>query len=345
MADHARFTPSPAHLERILRLIQRYYPHRSLSQCRDALAAMYGHDRWDVLLVTIDGSETAGVFDEDAAPEVVAARFQHHYDKALAGLAGVTDESMLTAQELDQELFAVDRDSISRRYDPAYNEKRIQRARAAWSLAYARQAILEIRPTARESAAVPPNRDDIDLSYRIDLLPRALKSWLAHHRPLLRTWGERIGQMEVRQHRATDLLDFSYCWGEACLECAAEIPKPLQLYPIALGAKWFAWLTCSRMPPLRSVFAVLHSERSSNEERKRAGSVISEALHEEEARFILAQPREDFRSHSLSAREQHIHAGYALVRRWMSEAATRNTVRDIMSRSVLPALAPAVPGG
>lgn len=345
MDDHARFTPSPAHLERILRLLQHYYPKRSLLECRHAVASMYGHDDWDALHCSIQSAGAASRFDEDVPPEIVGARFQHQYDMALAALAGITDESMLAAQELDQELFAVDRDSISRRYHPAFNEKRIERARTACSLAYARQALLEIRPTARESASIPPDRDDIELSYRIDLLPRALKSWLAHHRPLLRAWGERIGQMEVRQHCGTELLNFSFRWGEACLDCAAEIPKPLQLYPIALGAKWFAWIACSRMPRLKEAFAALHAKTSSEDQRRRASGAISEALHEEEARFILAQPREDFRSHSPSAREQHIHAGYALVRRWMSEAATRSTVRDIMSRSVLPVLAPAIPGG
>ena len=345
MDDHARFTPNPAHLERVFRLLQHYYPKRSPLECRLALARMYGHEDWEALQAVIRYAGAASAFDEDVAPEIVGARFQQQYDMVLAILAGISDESMLAAQTLDQEVFAVDRESISKRYHPAFNEKRLERARCAHALAYARQTVLEIRPTAKASPDVPPDRDDIDLSYRVDLLPRGLMSWLAHHRPLLRSWGERIGQMEVHQHVGTSLLKFAHAWGEACLDCAVEIPKPLQLYPIVLSAKWFAWIACSRMPRLQSAFAVLHADASSDEQRARASAVIAEATLEEEARFILTQPREDFRSHSASAREQHIHAGYALVRCWMNEAATRSTVRGIMSRSVLPVLSPAMPAG
>jgi hypothetical protein len=344
VAGDARFIPSPAHLERVLHLLQQYYPRQETSVCRLALARMFGHEGWGELQSAMREGGTSPC-DEDLPREAVAARYQQQLDSVLALLAGITDESMLAAQALDQEIFAVDRDAIGKRYHPAFNEKRLERARLARRLAYARQAILDIRPTARDSATIAPDRDDIDLSYRVDLLPRALESWLAHHRPLLRAWGERIGEMKVRQHAGIDLLDFSYCWGEACLDGPAEIPKPLQLYPIALSAKWFAWITCARIPRLEGAFAVLRSGRSREEERRRADRLITDALQEEEARFILAQPREDFRTHSASAREQHIHAGFALVRRWMSEAASRSTVREIMSRGIAPSLSPAIPGG
>jgi len=343
--ERARFTPVPAHAERILDLLRRYYPGQTEETCHQALAAMYGHGSWSALEAAARQAESGSAYDDDIEIEVVGARFQQQLDVVLARLGGISDEAMVAAQELDQEVFAVDRDSISRRYRPEFNGKRIARARYAFGLAYARQVVLQVRPTARESLPIPADRDDVDPSYRIDLLPRALKSWLAHHRPLLRAWGERIGAMEVRQHAPTDLLDLSFAWGEACLDAPAEIPKPLQLYPIALGARWFAYVVCSRMPRLQGAFAVLGTERSTAEARQRASALISEAMQEEEARFILAQPREDFRTHSASARERHIHAGYALVRRWMDEAATRSTVRGIMSRGVAPALAPAIPSG
>ena len=344
VAGEARFIPSPAHLERVLSLLQHYYPRQEAHRCRLAVARMYGHEGWSELQSAMSEGSTSPC-DDGLPRETVAARYQQQLDNVLAVLAGVTDESMIAAQALDQEVFTVDRDAIGKRYHPAFNEKRLERARLALQLAYARQAVLDIRPTARERAAIAPDRDDIDLSYRVDLLPRALKSWLAHHRPLLRTWGERIGEMTVRQHAGVDLLNFSFCWGEACLDCPAEIPKPLQLYPIALSAKWFAWVTCARIPRLEGAFAVLRAERSREEERQRADRLITDALQEEEVRFILAQPCEDFRTHSVSAREQHIHAGFAMVRRWMSEAASRSTVRDIMSRGIAPALSPAIPGG
>jgi hypothetical protein len=343
--DIARFTPHLPHAERVLHLLQGYYRERTTEECRNALAIMYGHEHWDALETVMHGAETATAFDEDVGIHVVGARFQQQYDAVLTRLAGITDESMVAAQALDQEVFAVDAASINRRYRPEFNEKRLERARFARSLAYARQVVLQIRPSAKESAVIPPDRDDVNLSYRIDLVPRALNSWLAHHRPLLRPWGERIGAMEVRQHATTDLLNLSYTWGEACLDAPAEIPKPLQLYPIVLSAKWYAWVACSRMLRLQGAFAVLRMEQAAEAERRRASTAIAEAMQEEEARFILAQPREDFRSHSASAREQHIHAGYALVRRWMDEAATRRTVRHIMSRSDFPAFSPAASGG
>jgi hypothetical protein len=341
----ATFTPSPAHLERTLRSLQHYYPKRTPAECREALARMYGHPDWESLQFGVQGGDGPSTFDEDVPPEIVGARFQQHYDMVLAGLAGITDEAMLAAQQLDQEVLATDPDSISQRYHPAFNEKRLERARYAWNLSYARHAILELRPTAREAVDIPKDRDDIELSFRVDLLPRALRTWLAHHRPLLMEWGERIGQIAVRQHAATDLLVFSYHWGEVCLDCAVDIPKPLQIYPIALCAKWFAWIACSRAPHLQRALSVLGASSAAEADRKRASKLVNDTLRDEEARFILAQPREDFRSHSPSAREQHINAGYAIVRRYMSEAASESTVKEIMTRTFWPALSPAMRGG
>ena len=344
-AQPESFIPTAGRLDRALRSLQEYYPARTVHDCRHALARMYGHADWDELQSAMQAAGSASPVDDDVPREVVGARFQLQYDAILASLAGVTDQAMLAAQDLDQELLGAGCESISRRYDPVFNEKRLRRARYAWTLLYARHVILQVRATAGQEAHIPENRDDIDFSFRVDLLPRALESWLAHHRPLLRHWGERIGRIEVQQHAATDLLRFSYSWGEACLECSVEIPKPLQIYPVALSARWFGWVACSRMPRLQGAFAALRSDASAADERGRASTLISEAISEEEARFILAQPREDFRSHSASAREQHIHAGYALVRRWVSESATRNTVREIMTREVWSPLSPAMPGG
>ena len=341
----AGFTPPLAHADRTVRLLQRYYPQRTFAECSVALARMYGHADWEDLNRAIQGGGAASAFDEAVPPEVVGARFQQHYDVVLGGLAGVSDESMLAAQALDQEVLSTAPDSISRRYHPDFNEKRLQRARYAWNLSYARHAILEIRPTAREAVDIPQDRDDIELSFRVDLLPRALKAWLSHHRPLLRDWGECIGQIPVRQHAATDLLNFSYRWGEVCLDCTVDIPKPLQIYPVALCAKWFAWITCSRAPDLQRALVLLGASSAADGRRKRAEKLVTDTIRDEEARFILAQPREDFRSHSPSAREQHINAGYAIVRRAMSDAASESTVKEIMTRTFWPALSPAMRGG
>jgi hypothetical protein len=130
-----------------------------------------------------------------------------------------------------------------------------------------------------------------------------------------------------------------------CLDCTVDIPKPLQIYPVALCAKWFAWITCSRAPDLQRALVLLGASGAADGQRKRAEKLVTDAIRDEEARFLLAQPREDFRSHSPSAREQHINAGYAIVRRAMSDAASKSTVKEIMTRTFWPALSPAMRGG
>ncbi len=344
MTESARFTPTMDQAERIVRLLHNYYSQRTPGECREALARMYGHPDWENLQLAAQSGEATGDFDESAAPEVASARFQQQYDMVLVHLAGMTDDVMLAAQELDQEVLSSGADSISKRYHPAFNHKRLQRARYAWNLAYARHAILEARPTGREAADIPKDRDDIELSFRVDLLPRALKAWLCHHRPVLRDWGAQVGQMRVRQHCATDLLKFSFFWGEFCLQDAVDIPLGLQLYPLALCAKWFAWLTCSKAPHLQSALAMLGASGVDEARRSRAEKTVVDAIHEEEARFILAQPREDFRSYTPSAREQQMKAGYAIVKRCMTDAATECTVKEILTRTVWPTLSPAMPG-
>lgn len=156
--ERARFTPVPAHAERILGMLRRYYPRHTEETCRQALAAMYGHESWSTLEAAAGSTGTGSAYDEEVEIEVVGARFQQQLDVVFARLGGISDEAMVAAQELDQEVFAVDRDSISRRYRPEFNGKRIERARYACGLAYARQVVLQMRPTARESVPIPADR-------------------------------------------------------------------------------------------------------------------------------------------------------------------------------------------
>ncbi|MGE5522500.1 MAG: hypothetical protein ACM3SS_02210, partial [Rhodospirillaceae bacterium] len=204
----------------------------------------------------------------------------------------------------------------------------------------AQQVIAEVRPTGREPLVIPRDDDELELGLRVDLLPRALKSWLAHHRPLLERWSSMMGGLRVRQRCPADLLDFSFAWGELCLLHGTDIPKALQIYPIALCAQWYAWLWCLTAPSLTSHLAVLDDSSADDEQRSRARRTVQAALREEEARFLLAQPREDFRSLSPSAREQQMHAGYAIVRRYMSDAAAERTIKTILAKPSALAASP-----
>jgi hypothetical protein len=324
--------PSIAHAERAAHLMNERYRRRTAAECRHALARMYGHAGWDALCAALAGGAAASAFDEEADDETVAGRRERQRDVALVWLAGVDESAAREARELDAALLTHASHSISQRYDPLYNGKRLERARYAYNLAYAAQVIDEVRPTAREGLDIPRDDDGVELPLRVDLLPRALKSWLCHHRPLLERWAGMIGGMRVRQRCPAELLDFSFAWGELCLQHGVNIPKALQIYPVSLCAQWYAWLACVQSPQLQHDLARLDDERADEGVRFRARAKVRAAIQEEEARFLLMQPREDFRFLSPSARQQQMHAGHAAVKRYMSEAATEHTIKTILAK-------------
>jgi hypothetical protein len=332
--------PTIGHAERVARGLIGRYRKKTLSECQHAVARMYGHASWTLLQSSLAVGAAASRYDEDETSNVVHARRERHRDVTLVWLAGVNEESGRAARSLDQLLLGHGAHTISQRYDPSYNQKRIDRARHAYNIAYAHHVVAELRPTGREPLDIPRNDDEVDLALRVDLLPRALKSWLAHHRPLLDRWGVMLGDMPVRQRCPTELLDFSFAWGELCLLHGADIPKALQVYPIALCAQWYAWLACLAAPSLRKDIAVLESAGADDELRKRSQQAMQQAIREEEERFLLAQPREDLRTLSASARQQQMHAGYAVLRRAMSDAAAEYTIKAILAK---PSLAPLSP--
>ena len=339
--DPAHYTPPTlAHAERLSRGLLDRYRKKTLTECQHAVARMYGHATWTVLESAIADGMNASRYDDDETANVVHTRRERHRDVALVWLAGVNEESARAARSLDQLLLGHGPHRISQRYDPAYNQKRIDRARHAYNIAYAQHVVAELRPTGREPLDIPRNDEEVELAVRVDLLPRALKSWLAHHRPLLERWGAMIGEMRVRQRCPTELLDFSFAWGELCVLHDADVPKALQIYPIALCGQWYAWLSCLSAPSLRRDIAVLESADADEELRKRSQHAMQQAIREEEERFLLAQPREDLRALSASARQQQMRAGYAVLKRAMSDAAAEYTIKTILSKSSLPSLSP-----
>jgi hypothetical protein len=150
----------------------------------------------------------------------------------------------------------------------------------------------------------------------VELLPATLKSWLEHHRPHLERWADMIGELRVQQRGATGLLAFAAAWGEFTLAHGAEIPRGLQVYPGALCARWYAWQRCARssLPPHEAA-------------ADRSPPALHAAIREAEERFLLGQPREDFRALSPSAREQQMRAGHTAVRRCMLDTAARQAAR------------------
>jgi hypothetical protein len=339
----ARYVPAPDHAARIAQRLHGYYRNKNLSDCQAALACMFGHADWRELCVAA-AREPASAHDEAAAPEIVHAREQQQHEAVLVHLGDMTDEAMLDAQRLDQAVLSAASHSIGLRYDAERNRRRIQRARYAREIAYAKHVVRELRPSARAVPAVPADDDEIELVLRVDLLPRALTAWLTHHRPLLERWSAIVGGMRVRQRCATELIDFAFAWGELCLEHNIDVPKALQVYPIALSARWYAWVTCLGSPSLQRELAVLDRQSSPEGAKQRARDLVSQAIREEEARFLLAQPREDFRMLSASAREQQMYAGHAAIRRYMSAAATSHTMKDILSSPAWANLTPAMRG-
>jgi hypothetical protein len=147
----------------------------------------------------------------------------------------------------------------------------------------------------------------------------------------------------VRQRAATDLIRFAFRWGELCLLHATDIPLALQIYPIALCSKWYAWAVAMNRNELKPAFAVLHRHDATADQTESAEKIVDRALHEEEARFILAQPREDFRALSTSAKEQQMRAGYAILRRHMEDASSEDTIRHILAKPFFAAMAHSVP--
>lgn len=343
-ADHTLYTPpAMGHADRVAHHLLGRYRRKSLPECQHAVARMYGHAGWTSLQAAVAAGLSASAFDEDERPEVVEARRVRQRDVALVWLAGVDADTARAAQSLDEDLLSHATHSISQRYDPLYNRKRLDRARYVYNLAYAKQVIAEVRPTSRAAPEIPRNDDEIELGLRVDLLPRALKSWLCHHRPLLERWSGMIGGMRVRQRCPAELLDFSFAWGELCLLHGIDVPKALQVYPIALCAQWYAWLACLESPSLKPDLAVLGEGSADEERRTRAQRAVRAALRYEEDRFMLAQPREDFRTLRPSAREQQMHSGHAAVRRYMSDAAAEQTIKTILSKPDSSLWAAAVP--
>ena len=164
-----------------------------------------------------------------------------------------------------------------------------------------------------------------------------------HQRPLLGSAARELGRQAVRQRAATDLIRFAFRWGELCLFHAMDIPQALQIYPIALCSKWYGWAAATARSDLESAFTMLQQENPTREEAAAAEKLIDRALHEEEARFVLAQPREDFRALSVSAKEQQMRAGYAILRHFMEDAASESTIKHILAKPFFAAMAHSVP--
>lgn len=322
---HLYTPPSTGALQRVVKLLHLYYPRRTLGECRELLALMYGHESWALLETAALCAEPAAC-DEDETEACVQARREHQVRVALAHGAGVTHATACNAERIEKDLAAAGGLSISRRHDPYWRRQRIDRGRHAYDVAYARHAIDEIRPTARDRLSIADDDATLHMSVRVELLPRALVIWLEHQRPRLNGLAERIAALRVRQRSQCDLLNFAFLWGEACVSHPIDIPDALQIYPLALCAKWYGWNACGAGLPEASAGV------RRNEMPRRSPAMALDPTLEHQLTLLRAQPREDVATLSVPARERQMAAGYAVLRQHMMDAASTQPLRHIVSR-------------
>ncbi|MGE5465679.1 MAG: hypothetical protein ACM3RQ_00735 [Methanocella sp.] len=321
------FTPcSTGALERVVRMLNHYYPQRTGTECREALALMYGHESWDMLeTAALCGEPSA--WDEDEPDVSRAARRDHQARIALTHFAGVTEDRAAAAARIEKDLAAAAGLSISRRHDPYWRRLRVDRARYAYSVEYAKQSIDEIRPSARDRYAIPANDQGLHLSIRVELLPRALTAWM-ERRPRFGRLGERIATFHIRQHSQCDLLKFAFAWGEACIAHPAEIPEALQIYPLVLCAKWYGWNACADTAPHTSYTVGGPIAQC----RRPACAAAMDPTLQHQQTLLRAQPREDVAALSAAVRERQLEAGYTLLRQHMQEAAASQPICHFISK-------------
>ncbi|MGE5525703.1 MAG: hypothetical protein ACM3SS_18455, partial [Rhodospirillaceae bacterium] len=117
--------PTVEHADRIARRLLERYRRKTLSECQHAVARMYGYPQWQALQAAVAAGTPASAYDEDETKETVHARRERHRDVALVWLAGVSDAMTHSAQLLDRVLLGQGAHTISQRYDPMYNRKRL----------------------------------------------------------------------------------------------------------------------------------------------------------------------------------------------------------------------------
>lgn len=333
-AGEYAYTPESGEaLGRIVGLIREYYPNRSLTECRELLALMYGHASW-LALATAAARGEPSLPDEEAPAARVIARRAHQYRVLLTHFGGITAAAEASAAQIDRELAAASPSSITLRHDPRWRRQRIERARCAFGVAYARHALEDIRPSARARRATPVDDESVHLSLRIELLPHALGHWIEQQRPRLAPVAAALAGRRVRQHAPCDLLDFAFLWGEACVRHPNEIPEPLQVYPLALCAKWYAWNGVAQF-----VTGYLQEAAGGSPRPRLAAPGGLDPTAELQRELLRAQPREDLAEATPAARDRHIEAGYVHLRAALAEAAAARPVHHFIARTgAAPAL-------
>lgn len=325
--DAPPYTPaSTGALERIVKLFNQYYPRRTAGECREMLAAMYGHESWNSLETAALCGEPSAC-DEDESEACVLLRREHQRRVALSHFAGVTDDEAIGAARIEKDLAAAGGVSITRRHDPYWRRQRVDRARYAYNVAYARHAIDEIRPSARDRYAIPANDPGLHLSVRVELLPRALVIWLEHQRPRLGGLADRMAALRVRQHSQCDLLNFAFAWGEACVSQPTDIPEAVQIYPLALCANWFGWNACTGALPLPPAH-----DTGTSAQKAATLPLATDPTLEHQQTLLRAQPREDIASLSAPVRERQMEAGYAVLRQHLRDAAASQPICNFISK-------------
>jgi hypothetical protein len=323
-----RYTPATAGaLERMVKLLGQYYPRCTIVECRESLASMYGYDSWSMLETAATRGDPSA-YDEDETDDRVTARRDHQTHVALMHCGGVTTEDASAAARIEKGLAAAGGVSISRRHDPFWRRQRVARARYAYNSAYARQAIDEIRPSARDRYAIPADDQGLHMSVRVELLPRALVIWLEHQRPRMGGLADRMAAMRMRQHSQCDLLNFAFVWGEACISHPTDIPEALQLYPLALCAKWYGWNACAGAMP---AFPVIQ-RRLLGQQKVPTAVLALDPTVEHQQILLRAQPREDVAAVSVAVRERQMEAGYALLRPHINDAAASQPMCSFISK-------------
>lgn len=316
--DYAYTPESGPALARVVSALHQHYPRRTVGECRELVALMFGYESW-LLLETAAMCGDASLPDDDETVQRVAARRSRQYRILLTHFGGGA-----TPADAEQDGIGAEPShgfSIARRHDMHWRRQRIEHARCAYHLVYARHVIDEIKPSGRDGGTVAGDDDSLHLSLRVELLPRALMTWVEQQRPRLAGLAERMAGVQVRQHSQCDALNFAFLWGEACITHPTQIPEMIQAYPLALCAKWYAWNAAAQLVAGHLSLA----PSLMRDGRLPLPPLLADPTLEYQRTLLRAQPREDLASLPAAIRERQVDAGYALLRPYLEQAAAAST--------------------
>lgn len=276
--------------KRIAKQLSKLFPNRTLSNCQEVTAKVFGHKDWHALEQAVASGAARGPYNDDLSESQHERRLIAQFRIICKELAGIDPDSETAPPRVSRSTGPMTDEMLAQQFmkEESIRDDRERIAHNRWGIQYSLDALRVLKPTSRSSTSSDHYIPGVSSScHEEDFkeIPARLANWWRKnisHQPEV---ADAIGKYKLDPEDRFSIMRFGRHWGVLCLHYAATINWTMVMGTAYLLSTQYGAIDAINSPDL--------PEAMSKKDQSEKVAAFDEMAHQGAIAFLQAYTRDD----------------------------------------------------